>query len=157
MVTAAHTTRLLLCLLVCSIPAFGIGQTRFVEFSPTPEALALVDHRIAAPILVDSQDYEGVLRAARDLQADIRRVTLLRPALVQDAGLDAPDIVVVGVLGKNRRIAELVRAGKLDAEAIRGRWESFLIQVVANPWPGVKRALIIAGSDKRGAIYGIYD
>ena len=29
--------------------------------------------------------------------------------------------------------------------------------MVAHPPPGVERALVIAGSDKRGAIYGIYD
>jgi len=41
--------------------------------------------------------------------------------------------------------------------AIAGKWESFLIQVVPKPLPGVASALIIAGSDKRGTIYGIYD
>jgi hypothetical protein len=54
-------------------------------------------------------------------------------------------------------IDELLGAGKLDAAAIRGRWESFVIQVVSQPWPGVKRALVITGSDKRGTIYGLYD
>jgi Glycosyl hydrolase family 115/Gylcosyl hydrolase family 115 C-terminal domain len=65
--------------------------------------------------------------------------------------------VIIGTLGKDRRIDELIRAGKLDATAIRGRWECFLTQVVTEPWPGVKRGLVIAGSDKRGTIYGIYD
>ena len=40
---------------------------------------------------------------------------------------------------------------------IRDRWESSVIQVVARPLPGVERALVIAGSDKRGTIFGVYD
>ncbi len=40
---------------------------------------------------------------------------------------------------------------------IAGRWETFLIQVVEQPLPGVGQALVIAGSDKRGTIYGMYD
>src|SRR5262249_24471314 len=30
-------------------------------------------------------------------------------------------------------------------------------QVVENPWPGVRSAFVIAGSDQRGTIYGAYD
>jgi len=32
-----------------------------------------------------------------------------------------------------------------------------LIQVVPKPFPGVANALVIAGSDKRGTIFGVYD
>jgi hypothetical protein len=46
---------------------------------------------------------------------------------------------------------------KIDVAAIKGKWESYFTQVVPNPLPGVDSALVICGSDKRGAIYGIYD
>ena len=49
------------------------------------------------------------------------------------------------------------KPGKLNADAISGKWESFIITTVANPLPGVDQALVIAGSDKRGTIYGIYE
>ena len=48
-------------------------------------------------------------------------------------------------------------AGKLDVTNVTGKWETFVLQVVDAPLPGVERALVIAGSDKRGTIYGIYD
>jgi hypothetical protein len=41
--------------------------------------------------------------------------------------------------------------------AIEGQWEAFTSQVVPNPLPGVSQALVIAGSDMRGTIYGVYD
>ncbi|NJK98213.1 MAG: glycosyl hydrolase, partial [Bacteroidales bacterium] len=54
-------------------------------------------------------------------------------------------------------IDQLVKSKKLDVKDIEGQWETFLIQVVEKPMAGVDRALVIAGSDKRGTIYGIYD
>ncbi len=137
---AARLIVVLLCALVCAAPTSAIGQERYVEFSATPNSLRLVSSHAAAPILVDSQDYPGVLRAARDFQADIRRVTKIQPTVIADEQLKADDVLIVGTLGKNRRIEDLIRAGKLDVTAIRGRWESFLIQLVSQPWPGVKRA-----------------
>jgi len=141
---------------LCATLTYAIGQQRYVEFKATPASLPLVAGGVALPILTDSQDFPGVLRAAHDLQKDIARVTTLEPAFIVDGPVRS-EIVIVGTLGRNRRIAELAGSGKLDITAIKGRWESFIIQVVSNPWPGVKRALVIAGSDKRGAIFGIYD
>ena len=51
----------------------------------------------------------------------------------------------------------LVKAGKIKTDTIAGKWESFIIATVAQPLPGVDQALVIAGSDKRGTIYGIYE
>ena len=50
----------------------------------------------------------------------------------------------------------LEAAGKLDLDAIRGKWECYSFQVIENPWPGIGTALVIAGSDKRGTIYGLF-
>jgi hypothetical protein len=149
--------KVLVCALACVTSAYALGQTRYVEFAATPGAIRLAGGGGAATMLTDSQDYPGVLRAARDLQTDISRVTSVRPAMIAAVPGSAADLVVAGTLGKDRFIDQLVAAGKLDVTAIKGRWESFLIQVVPQPWPGVKRALVIAGSDKRGTIFGLYD
>jgi hypothetical protein len=136
---------------------YSLGQIRYVEFIAVPGSMHLVESKVAAPILVDSQDHPGVRRAASGLQADIERVTTIKPEVITDSPVQSADVVIVGTLGKNRRIDELARKGKLEVAVIRDRWECSLIQVVTEPWPGVKRALVIAGSDKRGTIYGIYD
>ena len=67
------------------------------------------------------------------------------------------NIVIIGTLGKNSLLDRLVKEKKIHVEDISGKWENLLIQVIENPLPGVKQALVIAGSDKRGTIYGIYD
>src|SRR5262249_39092180 len=65
--------------------------------------------------------------------------------------------ILIGTLGKSPLIDRLVADKKIDTTPIAGKWESFLIQVVPNPFPGIESALVIAGSDKRGTIFGIYD
>src|SRR4029078_1043520 len=65
--------------------------------------------------------------------------------------------ILIGTIGRSAIIDQLATAKKIDTSSIAGKWESYLIQVVADPLPGISSALVIAGSDKRGTIYGIYD
>lgn len=74
-------------------------------------------------------------------------MTGILPRLVQ-TDEPAPASVLVGTLGKSPLIDRLVEAGKLDASSVSGQWESYLIATVDG-------CLVIAGSDKRGTIYGI--
>jgi hypothetical protein len=139
-------------LLACAAPLFAIGQTRYVESTRSAGAFALAQGKTAASLVVASSDYPGVIRAAGDLRSDVARVTGITPGFAL-----AADTVIVGTLGKSAVIDQLVRDRKIDVSKIAGKWESFLIQVVARPVPGVASALVIAGSDKRGTIFGIYD
>ncbi|KAI0160694.1 glycoside hydrolase family 115 protein [Xylariaceae sp. FL1272] len=66
-------------------------------------------------------------------------------------------IIIAGTIGHSRIIDNLVSANKINVSAIDGKWESFTTQVVENPVPGCPKALVIAGSDPRGVIFGIYD
>ncbi|HEX3797868.1 MAG TPA: glycosyl hydrolase 115 family protein [Verrucomicrobiae bacterium] len=113
--------------------------------------------RSAADIFVDTNDFVGVARTANDLRQDVTRVTGIAPKIISARDKAGRNVVIIGTLGKNGIIDQLVREGKLDVTQISGKWESFLIQVIPNPLPHVASALVIAGSDKRGAIYGIYD
>ena len=137
--------------------AFALGHARYVESAKASGSFPLVEAHAAAAVYVDSGDYAGVVRAAGDLVADVARVTGATPAMAHDEkGLGA-NTVLAGTIGKSVLIDRLIREGKIDASRITGKWEAFLIQVVATPLPGVASALVIAGSDKRGTIYGIYD
>ena len=149
-------TLLVLWLCGASLRA-ALGDAPLVSFTPENGALALVENKITAPLVVDAADWPGVRRAAADLQSDFKRVSGLKPSLVDKVSGSQKTAILIGTLGRSPLIDELVRTGKIDATAIAGRWEAFLLQVVENPMPGVERALVIVGSDKRGAIYGIYE
>src|SRR5665647_449490 len=104
----------------------------------------------SSPFLISSNDWPGVIRAFKDLQSDIGKTTLNVPELFTDNVPRAREIIIAGTIGKNIIIDKVVKDRKIDITGIAGQWETFLIQVVNKPLPGVKRALIIAGSDKRG-------
>lgn len=65
--------------------------------------------------------------------------------------------ILVGTVGKSAVIDQLVKQRKIDVSGIKGKWEAFQTQIVKNPIAGVSEALVIAGSDKRGSIFGIYE
>ncbi len=137
--------------------AYGIGQTRYILEKPARGAFPMVQAKTAAAIYVDPADWPGVARAASDLQADIARVTGVTPTIRHEIEGLWPAAIIIGTIGRSPIIDELVREKKIDVTEVSGKWEAFVIQVAANPLPGIASALVIAGSDKRGAIYGIYD
>ena len=138
-------------------PGFALGQERYVEEVTSAGSFPLVQGRTAAMILSDKHDFPGVVRAANDLAADIARVSGVMPPVFHEMEPLGSHVVIIGTAGKSEVIDRLIRERKIDASGIAGKWESFLIQVVPQPWPGLESALVIAGSDKRGTIYGIYD
>ncbi|MGP4112807.1 glycosyl hydrolase 115 family protein [Streptomyces sp. 4N509B] len=130
----------------------------FLSTSWQPGSLRLAGGGRATPIVVSSTDHPGVVRVVGDLQADIERVTGIRPEVSQDqvpGGVD--EVVIVGTIGASPLIDRLVESGKLDVEGIAGRWETTRQQLVRDPLPGVRRAFVIAGSDQRGTIFGVYE
>ncbi len=126
---------------------------RFVSFDK--KGYAVVAEGKPAAVLTDQADAAGVLIAANNLVADLERVSGQKAAAVaQPAGQKS--IIIAGTLD-SKYISPLLAAGKIDAKALKGKREKYLLSVVDNPIEGVDRALVIAGSDKRGAIYGIYE
>ena len=128
-----------------------------MDFAYHAGEFSIVARNAVATLYVDSADFSGVIRALGDLQADIQRVTNRNALNAHDEKGLGSNAIIVGTIGKSKIIDQLIRDRKIDANSIAGKWESFLIQVVPNPLPGVASALIIAGSDKRGTIFGIYD
>jgi hypothetical protein len=136
--------------------AFAVDTDTYISFQKAKNRLALSAEGKSVPLLVSSNDYPGVIRAAKNVQTDIGLVTSNAPALIMDK-TTANQAVIIGTVGKSPLIDQLIKTQKLDVSGIAGKWETFLIQVVENPLPGVRQALVIAGSDKRGTIYGLYD
>jgi hypothetical protein len=145
-----------MALFVLAPQAFADGNAEIL-FSPSnnPGCLTIVGGRQNAVIIVDTNDYPVVQLAANLFADDVQHVTGHRPVTTSLLG-DAPQMILAGTLGHSAVIDKLAANGKLkDAGKIRGRWEATLVQMVENPFHGVDRALVIAGSDRRGAAYGL--
>ena len=120
-------------------------------------AFPLVRDRLAATFVLEAATDPAVARAADDLRADIASVTGVRPAVQPRLPEDGRAVVLAGVAGRSPALDRLAAAGTIDLRPLTGAWESFIIQVVPQPWPGVGALLVVAGSDRRGAIYGLYE
>ncbi|KAK7045404.1 hypothetical protein VNI00_007657 [Paramarasmius palmivorus] len=149
---------LLLALLPLRIHA--IGQTSCVTFESTESSFPIVSSGQAAPILLSSDDWPGVQRAASDFASDIERVTGVKPEVTNATSSDVSNStrpIIVGTLGKSSLIDAVVNATNLDVSSVAGSWEAFLVKEVENPLPGVDSAYVIVGADKRGTIFAMYD
>jgi hypothetical protein len=144
-------------LVVSGGTTFALTTDSFVSGQEVAGGFSLFAEGHAADIFTDTNDWPGVLRAAGDLRADFHRVSGLTPQIDGGIPTSGANVILVGTIGKSGIIDRLVSAGKIDISPIAGKWESFFLQVVPNPFPGVESALVICGSDKRGTIYGIYD
>lgn len=122
-----------------------------ITLSPSADAFPLIAGGKPARIEYDQTDHPGAIRAIQGLRGDLAALSG-----AQGAAKDAP-VVIIGTIGKSAAIDALVASGKLDVSKVKGQWEAFVQQVVENPRPGVARALVVAGSDKRGTIFGAYD
>jgi len=119
---------------------------------------------VGSTIVVDKDDFVGVKLAAQALVNDLGRVVGGRGAALVQSARDSPvslkskTAIVIGSIGSSTIIQELVEQGLIDVDTIRGKWECFTTKVINSPsgLPGCDRALVVAGSDKRGAIYGVY-
>jgi hypothetical protein len=125
--------------------------------APSAGSFPLVAGGRAAELLLDPADARVVRLAADAFALDVERVTGHRPALRTDAAEPGGAVVVVGTIGRSATINRLAREGRIAVGAIRGRWESCLLTSVREPFPGVKRAWVVAGSDRRGTAYGLFE
>ena len=141
---------MLFCMVLFIMATSAMAQRlRVGELSSGMGTFCIAKDGKAAAIVVDEQDWKGVIRAANDLGDDVRKVTGTASEVILDKNFPKGSIVV-GTIGKSRIIDKLVKQKKLDVSKVHGQWESFVIDVIDGN-------LVVAGSDKRGTIYGIYE
>ncbi|KAJ7245615.1 glycoside hydrolase family 115 protein [Mycena haematopus] len=144
--------------LVSSVSA--LGQDTCVSFQASASTFSIASNGKAAPLLLSSDDWPGVQRAAQDFAADIKRVTGTTPTVanVSSSATSRSSLpIIIGTLGKSSLIDQIVNTTKLDVSSIENTWEAFMTRVVANPLPGIEKAYLIIGADKRGTIFAMYD
>lgn len=119
------------------------------------DAFNLVERKSQAAICFDDNDYLVVKKAASLFATDVEMVTGHKPSLQTDLR-NNKTLLIVGTIEKNAFIRQLSKEGKIDISPLEDAWERYLIQTVKNPFPGVSSALVVAGSDRRGAAYGLF-
>ena len=110
-----------------------------------------------AVICVDGKDEVVVRKSVSLFTEDVRRVTgqVLKTVENRPGDVSARTAIIVGTIGKSTWIDALVSKKKIDITPVAGGWERYIMETVDNPVPGIKKAIVIAGSDRRGTAYGL--
>ncbi len=107
-------------------------------------------------VYYDPADYAVVKKVAVFFVQDIEQMTGKKATLTTSKNLFGNNVVLIGTIGHSQLIDTLIQLHKIDVDPILSKWERFIIQSVDNPFPSVKKALVIAGSDRRGTAYGVF-
>ncbi len=117
----------------------------------------LVSKQKACNILIDQEEDSVVTIAATLYANDILHITGKKPVILNEKPEKEKTFIIAGTLGKSKWIKKLSSEGKVDIASIKGKWETFSIQVINRPFPSYGHILLIMGSDRRGTAYGILE
>jgi GH43 family beta-xylosidase len=148
-ISSLRMLTMLTYLLLHAIP-LQAQETSLVSEKPSKGAYSLTN----CSIMCDEADFTVVKKTAAIFARDIEAVTGNRPKVVTQKVQGK--VILLGTLGNSNLIDQLVSDSKLDVSGIKGGWEQFAIQRLQNPLPGIKQALVIVGSDRRGTAYGAF-
>lgn len=149
---------LLGCLLFMSLLYAGVptNSLKIVQ-KVQKNAFPIVDKNGVSPILTDDAEDEVIRLIATELAGDIELITGSRPALINNPQPATRLAIIAGTVGRSKYIDAMVQSGKLDVSKIQNQWESFKLQVIDSPISGIDQALVVAGSDNRGTIFGMFE
>ncbi len=149
-------TAMIACALVAGL-GIGKAQVTLVETSAGTNIFPLVTSSANTVVCYDVDDAIVVGKSASLFVDDVERVTGKKIALASDRKLpkSANYAIIVGTVGQSEWIDELAAKNKIDTKSIEGGWERYTIQLVDRPGEGIKKAIVIAGSDRRGAAFGL--
>ncbi|WP_348798005.1 glycosyl hydrolase 115 family protein [Flavobacterium adhaerens] len=148
-------------IIIALLAFFSFESTKaadpFITTEKNPSAITLKEKTIHLSFYVNIGLDKGVLRSVTNLQTDFEKVTGEKPTLLNQITSTSNPVIIIGTIGDNSIIDELVKQKKINPNALKGKSEKFIIQNINNPNDQSKDAIVIAGSDKRGTIYGIYE
>ena len=133
----------------------SLGMSAADQFVSFQKGDLLINRDNKVEIYMDANDCKGVSYAANALVKDIMKVSGSKTVLTSDAGLKDKNAagkptILVGTIGHSAAIDQLIRQKRINGNLLKGKREKFIITVVDGQ-------LVIAGSDRRGTIYGIYE
>ncbi|NGM61539.1 hypothetical protein G5B30_06350 [Sphingobacterium sp. SGG-5] len=116
----------------------------------------LADRNLSVAIYYDAGEQTAVKTSAQLFADDVKRVTGRAISVRTVDDKRTKNMVLVGTLGQNKLIEQLIKNKKIAVNGLEGGWEQYTIQVVEKPFPQVEKALVVVGSDRRGASYGLF-
>ncbi|MFR9629072.1 MAG: glycosyl hydrolase 115 family protein [Rikenellaceae bacterium] len=141
--------RAYLMIMLISLTSMAQGYAASSKFTISEE------QDVATIYVADDESYT-VRRAVGDLQNDLELITGKKVEITNDLNSISGRAIIVGE-ASNPLIKELVsKYANGKGESLEGIYESFLIKPIKSPTQGVKEALLVAGSDALGAVYGAY-
>ena len=139
-------------MMVANVNAADHKGISFNELSS--DRFTLIENGNPISLLLDETDDIGVQIAAKALQKDFKMVSGKEAKILNEPS--EKSVVIIGTL-ESKYIKQIIKNKKLDKKELEGKYEKYIMTTIANPVEGVDEALVIAGSDKRGTIYGIYE
>ena len=136
--------------LMCTLLLKQAGA-QWVAASKGPGALDV----LSSAICVDPREDTLVKRAAALLQQDIKMVTGKTIPLTA-TGKGYSSLVLVGTFSVSPQLQALA-AHKKISDRVGSKWEAYQIELLQNPLPGVTACLALAGSDKRGTAFAVFE
>ncbi|KAK4193075.1 family 115 putative glycoside hydrolase [Podospora australis] len=153
--------------LALSLVTPGLAYTQqpsVFTFAASGPGFQLGGPGLAPEIRVAPNDLPGVKRVANDLAIDFGRVLGVNGTVVvadwsstTAQKTSSRPIILVGTMGQSSLIDNLSSSKKIDTAAVANKWETYTYQVVQSPWDGKDSVFVIAGSDLRGTVFGVYD
>src|SRR6185503_14813662 len=144
-----------ICLFILTTVKAQTGEV-VVSANGVASSFPLVTEKNIATIYYSQTDAKVVQIAAKTFAKDVQLVTGKEVPVSSSAEIAGEYAIVVGTIGKSSFIDKLISDRKINVSRTKGQWEAFHISVVDNPSARIKKALIIAGSDRRGTAYGIF-
>lgn len=115
------------------------------------------DNRSSNALFYQEQEaFSGVNKIAEKVRHDVERVFGHSPNVTENKNELSTHAIFYGTIDQSPMLEELEANKLIDLSEIRGKREVYLFQVIEQPIEGVEKALVIAGSDKRGTIYGLF-
>lgn len=136
---------------------YGLDNKDIVTYQKNADGcFPLITDGNVPQILCDENDLKGISMAVANLASDFEKVSGCRAPIIHSSGAVTSLPIIIGSV-ESPMIKKFISDSKINGEEIIGKNEKYVMTTVADPFPCVDEALVIAGSDRRGTIYGIYE
>ena len=142
----------------------------------TSSGFLLADEWTSATVYVDTNqeevsrdgdnEYCGLKIIADTFAEDVERVTGTPADVATSADQLSGNVIIAGTIGHNEVIDTLISNGSIDVSGLYKdgelKWDCYQMQFVNGDvlsscgYSGINQALVITGSNKRGAMYGLF-